>query len=161
MTRMTDERLAEYGRYGFSADKTVLIQEAMILLEALIAERQRVRELEELNHDLRWKMNTKYWDEVRKDNVTLKQQLQAAEAKLADREGVVCDDCDGTGWLENRVDGRHPCTCITEAEPYQILEAKQARIGALVGKWRNLKFGSDWYTTAKFCANELQTELEK
>lgn len=31
--------------------------------------------------------------------------------------GLVCYDCAGTGWLENR----YPCTCMTEAEPYQIL----------------------------------------
>ena len=66
----------------------------------------------------------------------LRQQLAAKDAEIerikADKEGLVCGDCDGSGWLENRVDGRYPCTCMTEAEPYQILqeqlEAAQAEI---------------------------------
>lgn len=52
----------------------------------------------------------------------LRRQLSAAQAELDDREGMVCGDCNDTGWLESRVEGRHPCTCMTEAEPYQLLE---------------------------------------
>lgn len=46
------------------------------------------------------------------------------------KSGVVCGDCDGSGWLENRVDGRHPCTCMTEAEPYQLLIEQNAELTA-------------------------------
>lgn len=48
------------------------------------------------------------------------------ERQLADREGLVCGDCDGSGWLENSVEGRYPCTCMTEAEPYQLLQSQLA-----------------------------------
>ena len=40
-------------------------------------------------------------------------------------EGMTCGDCNDTGWLENREEGRYPCTCMTEAEPYQLLEAER------------------------------------
>jgi hypothetical protein len=35
----------------------------------------------------------------------------------------VCDDCDpeNYGWVFNRVEGRGACTCMLEAEPFQIL----------------------------------------
>ena len=37
-------------------------------------------------------------------------------------EEFTCHDCQDTGWLENRVDGRYPCTCFTECEdsPYHV-----------------------------------------
>jgi len=54
----------------------------------------------------------------------LRTQLANAERKLLDQEGLVCANCLDTGWLENREEGRHPCTCMTEAEPYQLLQAK-------------------------------------
>lgn len=41
------------------------------------------------------------------------------------KSGVVCGDCDGSGWLQNRVEGRYPCTCMTEAEPYQIIKKQR------------------------------------
>lgn len=47
-------------------------------------------------------------------------------------EGMTCGDCNDTGWLENREEGRYPCTCMTEAEPYQLLQAKCADLEALV-----------------------------
>ncbi len=43
------------------------------------------------------------------------------------KEGMVCSDCLDTGWLYNRVEGRYPCTCMTEAEPYQMLEERIKR----------------------------------
>jgi len=46
------------------------------------------------------------------------------EARLLNREGMTCEDCNDTGWLENREEGRYPCTCMTEAEPYQLLRAE-------------------------------------
>ena len=51
-------------------------------------------------------------------------ELEEENARLSD--GAVCGDCDGSGWLENRVDGRYPCTCMTEAEPYQLLAEQLA-----------------------------------
>lgn len=48
-------------------------------------------------------------------------RLTAANANLLNGEIPVCGDCDGTGWRHNRVEGRYPCTCMTEAEPYQLL----------------------------------------
>lgn len=49
------------------------------------------------------------------------ERLQRQNANLLNGEVPVCGDCDGSGWLYNRVEGRYPCTCMTEAEPYQIL----------------------------------------
>lgn len=61
---------------------------------------------------------------------TESQLQQAYEAGKAEKEGLVCGDCDGSGWLENRVEGRYPCTCMTEAEPYQLLEAQNLALMA-------------------------------
>ena len=65
------------------------------------------------------------------------------------RDGMVCGDCNDTGWLENREEGRYPCTCMTEAEPYQILEAKCAELEAKVEqlkmvpmKYRRMEFNA-------------------
>ena len=49
----------------------------------------------------------------------------------ADRLCDVCHrDANGTptGWCENRVEGRHACVCMTEAEPYQELQATIATL---------------------------------
>lgn len=51
-------------------------------------------------------------------------ELEKENTRLSD--GAVCGDCDGSGWLENRVEGRYPCTCMTEAEPYQLLAEQLA-----------------------------------
>ena len=68
----------------------------------------------------------------------LRSELAAAQAELANREGLVCGDCDGSGWLENRVDGKHPCTCMTEAEPYQLLQDKLLQVQADNARLREL-----------------------
>lgn len=52
------------------------------------------------------------------------------EAELLNKEGMTCGDCNDTGWLENREEGRYPCTCMTEAEPYQILLAERDALKA-------------------------------
>ena len=44
--------------------------------------------------------------------------------RCSELEGILCHDCLDTGWLENREDGRYPCTCVSETEPYQELQAK-------------------------------------
>ena len=50
--------------------------------------------------------------------------VDGVEYLISLRDGMTCGDCNDTGWLENREEGRYPCTCMTEAEPYQILEAE-------------------------------------
>lgn len=57
-------------------------------------------------------------------------RLKRLNANLLNGEVPVCGDCDGTGWQENRVEGRYPCTCMTEAEPYQLLLAELDRLTA-------------------------------
>ncbi len=43
-------------------------------------------------------------------------------------DGTCCHDCNDTGWLENRVEGKYPCTCMTECEPYQLLETENTAL---------------------------------
>lgn len=51
----------------------------------------------------------------------LQKRIDELEAELMD--GKVCDQCtDGDGWNYNAVEGRVPCVCMTEAEPYQLLQ---------------------------------------
>ena len=62
--------------------------------------------------------------------------LESQAARIAEleserdaREGLVCDQCiAGSGWCENAVEGRYPCTCMTEAEPYQLLQQELAAL---------------------------------
>lgn len=54
-----------------------------------------------------------------------------------DKESLVCGDCDGSGWLDNREEGRYPCTCMTEAEPYQILQEQLAERDAELKRINN------------------------
>ena len=51
--------------------------------------------------------------------------VEGVERLISLRDGMTCGDCNDTGWLENREEGRYPCTCMTEAEPYQLLEAER------------------------------------
>lgn len=60
--------------------------------------------------------------------------IEEVERLLHLREGMVCADCQDTGWLENRVEGKYPCTCMTEAEPYQLLKAERDDLAAQVEK---------------------------
>lgn len=50
--------------------------------------------------------------------------LLAAAAERDELAQQVCDECNGDGWKENRVEGRYPCVCMTEREPYQLLAAQ-------------------------------------
>ena len=61
-------------------------------------------------------------------------ELEEENARLSD--GAVCGDCDGSGWLENRVEGRYPCACMTEAEPYQLLAEQLAAAQAYAEQLR-------------------------
>jgi len=70
-------------------------------------------------------LNVSLADAALDEIVSLRKTLQDTKVELrksVENEGKVCGDCDGSGWQENRVEGRHPCTCMTEAEPYQLLE---------------------------------------
>lgn len=63
--------------------------------------------------------------------------LQQARERIEELEQRICDECTDaegwpTGWKENRVEGRHACGCITEAEPYQVLESQLAAQGERV-----------------------------
>ena len=61
--------------------------------------------------------------------------VEGVERLIFLRDGMTCGDCNDTGWLENREEGRYPCTCMTEAEPYQLLLAERdALTSALAAK---------------------------
>ena len=45
----------------------------------------------------------------------------------ADGHYILCVDCRDSGWNEDR-EGRSPCTCVSESEPYQLLEAEGERL---------------------------------
>jgi cell division protein FtsB len=51
-------------------------------------------------------------------------EVKELKEKIAYLEEYCCSDCQHTGWLENRVDGRYPCACVVEMEPYQLLRAE-------------------------------------
>lgn len=57
--------------------------------------------------------------------------LRKERDELAER---VCDECNGDGWKYNRVEGRHPCVCVEEAEPYQLLETELETLRADVAR---------------------------
>jgi len=40
---------------------------------------------------------------------------------------VLCHDCLDTGWLQDS-EGRSPCPCVSETEPYQLLQAENERL---------------------------------
>ncbi|HLP99162.1 MAG TPA: hypothetical protein VK149_12040 [Sideroxyarcus sp.] len=52
--------------------------------------------------------------------------------ELEELQSKVCDECDGDGWQYFRDEGKVPCVCVTEMEPYQLLqdelEAAKAQI---------------------------------
>ena len=81
--------------------------------------------------------------------------VEEVERLIALREGMTCADCNDTGWLENRVEGKIPCTCMTEVEPYQLLQAK------LVELTDKLKYSSMAATAEAQYANELKEELTR
>ncbi len=57
-------------------------------------------------------------------------EIQELKDKVAELEQNICDECspDDYGWKHNRVDGKHPCTCITESGAYQELLAEVKRL---------------------------------
>jgi hypothetical protein len=76
------------------------------------------------------------------ENMILRQRVAELEKERDEaiaNEGRVCADCNDSGWLENRVDGRYPCTCMTESEPYQLLESQLATCERDAERYRRLK----------------------
>ena len=71
-------------------------------------------------------------------------EIVTLRARLLENEGKVCDDCDGSGWQENAVEGRYPCTCMTEAEPYQLLAARAQKMQEALKKWRYVNDSFEW-----------------
>lgn len=72
--------------------------------------------------------------EKHKDQSAEIARLKADNDELAAR---VCDECNGDGWNENRVEGRHACACMEEAEPYAQLKAENERLkNAILGLFR-------------------------
>lgn len=81
----------------------------------------------------------------------LKQQLADCQKILGEKS--VCDECDGSGWVENRVYGKEPCVCMTEAEPYQLLQQQLANSQAENLRLRKaleslLSWVDDWAETS-------------
>jgi len=58
-------------------------------------------------------------------------EVERLTTLLSGGEELVCGDCDGSGWKQNRVEGRHACTCMTEAEPFQILLKSLEKLACL------------------------------
>ena len=52
-------------------------------------------------------------------------ERDALRAEVSELSQQVCDECNGSGWNENRVEGRHPCVCIEESEPYIALKKER------------------------------------
>lgn len=77
--------------------------------------------------------------------------------------GILCADCNDTGWLENREEGRYPCTCMTGAEPYQLLQAKVAEQAALIDRCRDaLSMPCDrWNKRQAMIVNEILEAIAK
>ena len=109
------------------ADQKVLINDLKVRLEILIPEDIFRAGRVEFAH-FRLDHIRAVLDEV--------ERLTRLNVSLLDGEMPVCGDCDGTGWQYNRVEGRYACTCMTEAEPYQILED-------LIEKIRRVATGED------------------
>jgi len=53
------------------------------------------------------------------------QTIQALRAESEVERAYQCHDCQDSGWLLNRVDGKYPCTCLTETEPYRLLKQER------------------------------------
>jgi hypothetical protein len=67
------------------------------LVEHVVIQEKHYAALEAENGALREKMNTKYWDRVRDDNVKLKARAEKAEAAVINREAIIrtlMDACD-------------------------------------------------------------------
>ena len=62
--------------------------------------------------------------------------------RIDELEQNICDECTDeqgtpTGWIENRVEGKAPCTCMIEAEPYQVLVRENEELKAHVDRLIN------------------------
>ena len=70
---------------------------------------------------------------------------------------ILCADCLDTGWLENREEGRYPCTCITEMEPYQLLQTRCAELEKEIARLKTVPM---MYRRMEYNA-QLQDENDK
>ena len=59
----------------------------------------------------------------------LTRALSDTKGQIEELEQNSCGDCTD-GWRYNRVEVRHACTCMTEMEPFQILQAALEQIYA-------------------------------
>ena len=89
--------------------------------------------------------------------------VEAVERLISLRDGMTCGDCNDTGWLENREEGRYPCTCMTEAEPYQILQAKITkqvaeieRLKTVPMKYRRMAFNAQLQEESRSQAERIK-----
>lgn len=59
----------------------------------------------------------------------------------------ICGDClpGAYGWNENRVEGRIPCSCISESEAYQELEAKNEKLLKALKKIKAIKVDDEMH----------------
>jgi hypothetical protein len=72
--------------------------------------------------------------ELGEENFRLLAEIEELTAENEELNQNVCGECDSEnyGWVFNRVEGRGACTCMLEAEPFQILKDaldKLARLG--------------------------------
>jgi|GEM_PF-5942237 len=62
--------------------------------------------------------------------VMLQAEVKRLETENEELGQQVCSECspENYGWIFNRVEGKAACGCMTEAEPFQILQAALERI---------------------------------
>jgi hypothetical protein len=100
--------------------------------------------------------------EKHKDQSAEIARLKAANDELAAR---VCDECNGDGWKENRIEGRHACVCMEEAEPYIELKADKERVDLLDSFTDGIEIrcedGDVWLHAGGKDLSEPETSLRK
>jgi len=62
-------------------------------------------------------------DETEQIVDSLRREIVRLTADRGDYDNILCVDCLDSGWDEEK-EGRSPCACVSETEPYQILEAE-------------------------------------
>lgn len=97
--------------------------------------RKLERERDELKSRLEaWRFHADAWgtdpDAVRSHIKSIERERNELHAEVEKLSQSVCDECDGSGWKENRVEGRHVCVCIEESEPYNLLKQEVEQLKA-------------------------------
>jgi hypothetical protein len=90
----------------------------------------REHELELANESLKRDASTweRRYNEQTKLVVKITKERDELHDEVESLSRRVCDECDGSGWQENRVEGRHPCVCMEESEPYSLLASELERL---------------------------------